>query len=491
MQPFYRSGAKTSMYFYVNIIIISGLVSISNACQYDCISQETPVTVVQDETMKGPLRISDDGRWFVDSEGIPFFYLGDTAWELFHRLNREETDYYLKDRASKGFTVIQAVVLAELDGLNTPNPYGHTPLIDNDPKRPQEEYFQHVDYVVHRAGELGMYIGMLPTWGDKFNEHWGPGPEVFTPENARKYGEFIGNRYKDNDIIWILGGDRIPEDDVHLEIIRNMAEGIQNAAGTSQLMTYHPWGGSASWEWFHGDEWLDFNMHQSGHDHFDIPNYDLTLDGYSQAPVKPVLDSEPRYEDHPVNWDPEEGWFLDFDVRQAAYWSMLSGAAGHTYGNHNIWQMWQLDRNPVSSARTPWWVALDHIGSTQMGYMRNLFESRPYQRLVPDQSVIIGDTKDGAAHIRAARASDGSFLFVYTPYGRAFTVDMTKIGGERVNAYWFNPRSEMVHEIGLIGQTDRHSFDPPGDKTRGNDWVLVLDNAELGFRKPVNQSKCD
>src|SRR5438093_1563944 len=69
------------------------------------------------------LKVSENKRFLVREDGSPFFYLGDTAWELFHRLRREEAERYLKDRAAKGFTVIQAVVLAELDGLHDPNPY--------------------------------------------------------------------------------------------------------------------------------------------------------------------------------------------------------------------------------------------------------------------------------------------------------------------------------------------------------------------------------
>ena len=56
------------------------------------------------------LRVADGGR-YLEYDGEPFFYLGDTAWELFHRLNREEADRYLKNRADKGYTVIQAVAL--------------------------------------------------------------------------------------------------------------------------------------------------------------------------------------------------------------------------------------------------------------------------------------------------------------------------------------------------------------------------------------------
>lgn len=47
------------------------------------------------------LRVSESGRHLATSAGEPFFYLGDTAWELFHRLNREEADLYLDNRAKK------------------------------------------------------------------------------------------------------------------------------------------------------------------------------------------------------------------------------------------------------------------------------------------------------------------------------------------------------------------------------------------------------
>jgi hypothetical protein len=67
------------------------------------------------------LRLSPNRRFIVRADGAPFFYLGDTAWELFHRLTMAEAELYLRDRAAKGFTVIQAVALAELDGLRTPN----------------------------------------------------------------------------------------------------------------------------------------------------------------------------------------------------------------------------------------------------------------------------------------------------------------------------------------------------------------------------------
>ncbi|RYE38320.1 MAG: DUF4038 domain-containing protein, partial [Sphingobacteriales bacterium] len=175
----------------------------------------------------GQLKVSADQRFLETKKGMPFFWLGDTAWELFHRLSREEADLYLSDRAKKGFTVIQAVVLAELSGLDTPNYYGNRPVFDNDPLKPNEAYFKHVDYIVNKASKLGLIIAMVPSWGDKWNKAWGVGPEIFTPTNAGPFGEYLGRRYKNKPLIWVMGGDRNIENAEDSEIIRAMAVGIK------------------------------------------------------------------------------------------------------------------------------------------------------------------------------------------------------------------------------------------------------------------------
>jgi hypothetical protein len=241
-------------------------------------------------------------------------------------------------------------------------------------------------------------------------------------------------------------------------------------------MTFHPQGGGNSAQWFHEDDWLDFNMFQSGHSDRDLPNYQTTFANFQRTPVKPTLDGEPRYEDHPVNWRPENGWLDEFDVRQAAWWSMLAGACGHTYGDHNIWQMWQPGRTPISSARTPWKEALEDPGSSQMGHLRRFFESRPWQMLTPDQSVLIGETLDGADHVRAARAEDGSFLLAYTPTGRAVTVRLDALDGAAVKASWIDPRTGETRDIGRYPSEAEEEFEPPSNG-RGHDWLLVIEDA--------------
>jgi hypothetical protein len=436
----------------------------------------------------GRLKVSENKRFVVHEDGTPFFYLGDTAWELFHRLNREEVDKYLENRRQKGFTVLQAVALAELDGLNTPNPYGYRPLIDNDPARPDtkdgpnNDYWDHVDYIVNKAESLGLYIGMLPTWGDKWNKKWGVGPVVFTPRNAETYGRWLARRYEDKPIIWILGGDRPVENDTHKKITRAMARGLKAGDGGRHLMTYHPMGGRSSAEWFHKANWPAFNMLQSGHGSFDNPNYRMVSKDYNRKPVKPCMDGEPRYEDHPVKWNPKNGWFNDFDVRQAAYWALFAGAFGHTYGCHDIWQMYAPARKPISHARTYWYDALDLPGAWDMMHVRNLMQSRPFLSRVPDQSLVSGDPAKTARHIQATRGTD--YAFVYLPYGQKVDVAMGEISGKKVKAWWFDPRTGNAKAIGTFANSGVKEFDPPGKTKRGNDWVLVLDDASKNYSAP-------
>jgi hypothetical protein len=433
-----------------------------------------------------PIKVSENKRFLV-ADGKPFFYLADTAWELFHRLNREQAEVYLKDRAAKGFTVVQAVALAELDGLTDPNPYGHTPLVGNDPTKPNEKYFEHVDWVVKKANELGLYIGLLPTWGDK----WHPKEKaIFTPENAVVYGEWVGKRYKDAAVIWILGGDRPVETDRHKGIIRATANGLRAGDGGAHLMTFHPPGGGGSATWFHADDWLDFNMRQNGHQIEFTGRYDKTRADYDRTPTKPVLDGEPVYEDHPVSFKQKElGHSVAADCRRALYWNLFSGACGHTYGHHSVWQMFDKTRKPINNPLMPWDEAIKQPGAGQMQHGRRLIESRPYLTRIPDDSVIAADgvvtSVPGAGTRRYAATRDeaGTYAMVYAPAGRPFAVAMTKITGPTVKAWWFNPRDGKATAIGTFPNTGAKTFAPP-DAGELLDWVLVLDDAAKNYPEP-------
>ncbi|MDN3655080.1 glycoside hydrolase family 140 protein [Ferruginibacter paludis] len=430
------------------------------------------------------LKVSADKHYLLKKDGKPFFWLGDTAWELFHRLTREEAIEYLKNRADKGFTVIQAVALAELDGLNTPNAYGAKPLINNDPTKPNEAYFRHVDFIINEAAKNGLIIALLPTWADKwYKDQWGTGPEIFTPENAKIFGAWMAKRYLNKPIVWVLGGDRIPQNETHYAIIRAMAAGIRSVDQNKHLLTYHPSGGSSSYDFFADDAWIDFHMSQTGHK-VGNPDYKTNIRAYTLQNAKPHLNAEPNYEDHPNDWNPgEKGWMDDFDTREAAYWNMLSGGAGHTYGDHNIWQMYTEKREPVNNARTNWHVAMNYRGAYQVGYMRRMFEKRNWQKLVMDQSAIAGNNPEGLEYKMAAMSSAEDFMMVYIPYGRKTTVNTSKLAAPKLRGWWFNPRDGYTIALGEFDNTGSKEFTPTS-VGRGSDWLLVLDDASKNYPEP-------
>jgi len=436
------------------------------------------------------LKVSDNHRFLVAEDGRPFFWLGDTAWELFHRQTREDAERYLANRASLRFTVVQAVALAEFDGLTVPNAYGQLPIRNNDPTQPNDDYFAHVDWIVARANALGIYVGLLPTWGDKWNKKWGAGPEIFTPENAAAYGEWLGRRYKDAGIVWILGGDRPIENDRHKEIIRAMAHGLRRGDGGAHLMTFHPPGNNGSSTWFHDDDWLDFNMRQNGHSPEFTGHYDQTRADYDRTPIKPVLDGEPIYEDHPGSFDAKKlGHSIAGDVRRPLYWDLFSGAFGHTYGNHAVWQFWTADRQPINNPLMPWPQAIEEPGAAQMQYGRALIESRPFLTRMPDPTVIVTDRVptsvpgEGRYRFVATRDTDGTYAMVYAPVGRTFSVRMTAIAGARVKAWWFNPRNGSATAVGVFPNSGERTFTPP-DRGEMLDWVLVLDDESKRYPPP-------
>ncbi|GCE15914.1 apiosidase-like domain-containing protein [Tengunoibacter tsumagoiensis] len=428
------------------------------------------------------LKVSDNRRYLVTEDNQPFFWLGDTAWELFHRLSREEAHDYLENRSQKGFSVIQAVILAEVDGLHTPNPYGQIPLFNDDPTTPNEAYFQHVDAILQIAEEQGLYIGLLPTWADKIRPAWAANSKViFTHENAYIYGRYLGERYRNaTNIIWVLGGDR--SSDGLEEFWAQMAAGLKEGLGHPSLMTFHPMGGYSSSAWLQQADWLDFHMLQSGHNNHDNPTWEMIAHDYALLPVRPTFDGEANYEDHPVNWRPELGYFTDYDVRKQTYRSIFAGGFGITYGHQSIWQMYQEKREPVAAPLYHWRAALDRPGAFQMLHVRNLLLSRPFLTRIPDQKLLISEHAVPAKYVVATRDSEGSFAFVYLPVAnQKVHLDLSSLSSSRLKIWWYNPRTG---EPMLYGEIERSSSFSIRSPDNGPDWVLVIDDGERNSPPP-------
>ena len=205
-------------------------------------------------------------------------------------------------------------------------------------------------------------------------------------------------------------------------------------------------------------------MRQNGHAPEFTGRYDQTRADYDRTPTKPVVDGEPIYEDHPVSFDAKKlGHSIASDVRRPLYWDLFSGAFGHTYGNHSVWQMWTPDRAPINNPLMPWSEAIEQPGAAQMQYGRALIESRPFLTRVPDPSVIVTDRVptsvpgEGRYRFVATRDTDGTYAMVYAPVGRTFSVRMSAIAGRTDQGVVVQP----THRNG-----DRHRHAPEQRRTR-------------------------
>ena len=422
------------------------------------------------------LQVKD--RYLSWEDGAPFFYLGDTAWELFHALSREEIERYFAVRARQGFTAVQCVALAEIEGITTPNYYGRLPLLFEDgipdPTKPdldgEYSYWDHVDFAIETAKKYGIVVSLLPTWGDKYNLLWGKGPVIFTPENAYTYGKWIANRYKYHEnIIWMLGGDR-PLEPPHRSIIDAMAKGIKEV-DPNHLMTFHPAGETTSIDFVGDADYIDFHTSQTGHRAKQCYRSDDVMRKMRSASCKPFMDAEPRYEDHPACFNDRLGYYWNADdVRQNAYWNVLTGACGHTYGNHAVWRM---NREPSSYNPYSWDVALEHPGAEQIGYVKKLRLSRDYFSLVEATEEILDSNFDGMGHMVGAKGK--GYAYVYSPLGVPFTVNLTIfLDAQYIRAFWFDPKTGEETLFAILPTVGKTMLAPPS-QGKGCDFVLILE----------------
>jgi len=446
----------------------------------------------------GRLVVSENGRFLRHENGRPFFWLGDTAWLLFQKLDRNEVETYLENRRNKAFNVIQAVMFQKNPKINV---YGDMPFVNDNPAEPQitpgnnpeipaeYDYWDHVDFVIDKAAQKHIYMAVLPTWGSLVKGG------RFTVQSARAYGQWLAERYRDKpNIIWINGGDS--RGDQNRQIWQAFGMAIHET-DPNHLMSFHPFGRTQSSTWFHNEDWLDFNMFQSGHRRYDQrrqdddigawkgeDNWKYVLEDYAKTPPKPTIDGEPSYENIPQGLhDPDEPYWQDRDARRYAYWSVFAGAFGHTYGNNAVMQMHKPDAGRGRyGARNYWYEAINDPGAGRMRYLKSLTLSRPFFERMFDPSMIAGDNGSRYDYVIATRGK--SFAFIYTYTGRQFDILPGKITGEKIRAYWYNPRNGRAELLGFFENKAVQHFDPPGRREEGNDWVLILDDAGKDFPFP-------
>lgn len=438
-----------------------------------------------------PLAVSKSGRYFITADGKPFFWLGDTGWLLFVKCTREEAIKYLDTRKAQGFNMIQVMVLHDLK--NTVNVYGDSAFINKDVSQPkmtdgnaiaseeEYDYWDHVSFIIDEAAKRNMYIGMVAVWGSNVKA------KLITKQQAEGYAVFLAGRFKNKtNIVWINGGDL--KGDVEMEIWNTIGESLHKE-DPHHLQSFHPRGRYSSSVWFHDKDWLDFNMVQSGHKdyaqdttasdqfHFGEDNWRFINQDYQRQPVKPTLDAEPSYENIPHGLhDSLQIRWTDADIRRYAYWSVFAGGAGFTYGENAVMQFRKApEPKGAYGVTTTWEQGILSKGATQMQFLKKLMLSKDLLSGKPDQSLFYDQ---GVRYNYLVAFSGTNYAFVYTYNGRSITTKLGTLSGNRIMCSWYDPRTGQYQVIGTFANKGKQTFDPPGKKQNGNDWVLVMESVQ-------------
>lgn len=439
----------------------------------------------------GPVRLrrgpegSPESAGFEHEDGTPFFWLGDTWWMLMSDRVAWPDDFraLAADRAAKGFTVAQVVLGypgdLSTDDLRVANE-GGLPW-EADGSRINPGYFDACDLRLQTMIRAGILPCILGSWGfhllaigeARMTSHW----------------RYLVARYAAWPVVWSLAGEtamayylsKDPAGDT--EKLRaawtRISRAVRDCDPYRRPLSTHP--RKTSWDDLEDESALDFHMLQPGHMRSAIGlGVDFIGTARSKFPAKPVVNAEPPYEGHMGTNGPE--------VQRLAFWtSLLSGAAGFTYGAAGIFQANDRDRptgnRPDGGAydATTWDEALGFPGAVQLGKGKALLMSLPWERFSPHPEwASIGlrwgaENYDPPLRVYSAGVASGCRLHYiprrYWHWDGALLHGLEK--GIRYRAQYIDPERFTVFDAGLV------EADPKGDWTAPTtpylmEWLLLL-----------------
>ncbi|MCC7491059.1 MAG: DUF4038 domain-containing protein [Fimbriimonadaceae bacterium] len=427
----------------------------------------------------GAPQVTADRRRFEHADGTPFLWLGDTWWMAFCQRLAWPDDWkqMVADRVAKGFTVIQIVA-----GL-----YPDMPAFDergaNEAGQAWEPNFARIrpayyDAVDRRFADLvehGLVPCLVGAWGyflgwmgvARLQQHW----------------RYLLARYAAWPVFWCVGGEvnlpwylaeGFPYDDrAAVTGWTAVARYVRQTDPFSHPLSVHPTGlGRLSARGAIDDpELLDFDMLQTGHGHREVllPSLETHDWSYAAEPRMPVLNSEVAYE---MLLDQ----FRAGPQRMVAWASLLSGAAGHTYGANGLWQCNRADQPHGASPHggnygtIPWQDALHLPGSQQLAWAKALLLRCGWPDLAPHPAwaTLTGAALDAAD--RAYCAGRADLRLIYAPSRRPVTLHNLDTAWQ---ATALDPVTFAETPLGRVsaGQTVPP---PPGPE---EDWLLLLQRA--------------
>ncbi len=367
------------------------------------------------------LKIAKNNRTFL-LDNNHFFYLADTCWSAFTNIGVEEWKYYLETRKQQGFNTLQINILPQWDRSVRSNevlPFGVNIDKSFNFNEVNNEYFDKAREMCLVAKDYGFQLALVVLWCNYVPNTWASNinsKNIMPVDFLEKYFDVVLEKFDDLKPIYLISGDTDFENN---ESINYYDKALKYFCEKSKdtLKTLHIRGREEKIPETLVKN-IDFYMYQSGHNssNMHMPYY-LGEVFYNKNPKKPVINSEPCYEQMGYSRK-VYGRFDRFDVRKAAWQSVLSGGCGGlTYGAHGVWS-WhtigtQFSEEIGEAFDSPmlWQNALQLKGATDYGMLKYILESNNLINIIPRNDLLVNETSE----IRFAINDENTSCALYIP----------------------------------------------------------------------------
>ncbi len=431
-------------------------------------------------------------RYFMYADGTPFFYLGDTHWNMCAEL-LDSSDvreipshfkYIVDKRVEQGFTVYQSEPIAAkynlADGVTEADMAGFHDM-EARFKYIAEKGLVHANAQFFFAAEIARheyspeYLAKLArNWVARFSAYpvmWTTAQECdddFYHGRLNEKGEDSNPHFDAQTNPWKIVAAKMHEYDPY----KHPLTGHQEFSSMDQKNG----GINASQSSFRdipGHNWYAAQTTPPNNKQLDFA---IAKDFWYNGQGKVIVNYEGAY-DHL--------WTLEFGARQQGWLAYLNGMFGQGYGAIDIWlfrSKYDMEKPSVrgdvtitlEDKRVKWWDSVHFPAATQLGvHMQRFFKTFAWWKLQPcfdDQKYL---SAPSAWYSGATIGNDTYVVYFYNKTTDTGTLNSME-PGKTYRAQWFNPRTGEYVEITKALTPDVDSSWKMPAKPDGQDWVILV-----------------
>ena len=418
----------------------------------------------------GFLRVSDNRRHFCHADGTPFFWLGDTHWQMpdterLDACNHPEHaggacphggqfQHLAADRRQRGFTVYQTYPSAGSAH------WWCEPFARIDPARFNAVFDAQMDYLAEHGFIIALGCG-----------HFADSTRIPEADLCR-FARYLVARYGAHPVVWITCQEMNAPENNRIDVWQAVARAIAEADGYGHPHSAHQWVVDVATRSLGQAAWHDWFALQGGHRNSGLTPQARYQGYYDFRPTRPMLETEAMYERVDCG-----GVNSTDDARRSAWKALLCGSPGYTYGGAGIWALkWDaqdLRWKDYNHAIGSWYEGMALPGAAQMTVLKEFFLGLDWPALTPRfQDSGWSQWRDAE---RCVLATVGNRLYLAYCYGDAAQGTLRRLDPAVVyQARWFDPRKGEYVRVAVDIRPKEGSWGVP-EKPSAADWVLLVE----------------